>query len=310
MSRALDRLASFDRYSATAERASKQVIDAYSTSFGMATRLLGRRHRRHVRNIYALVRVADELVDGVASEAGLTPLQQHRALTALAEETASALTLGYSCNPVVHAFAGTARESGIDATLLDPFFSSMRADLPPLSENTSGPAAPSDGVVAFGFEAHRDYVHGSAEVVGLMCLRVFLRDEQQEPEQCHVLEHGARQLGAAFQNVNFLRDLADDTSRLGRSYLSPQGRLSEPELQRWVMTIRSQLADAASVLPLLPRDARTAVRSALGLFSALTDRIAATSPAELYERRVRLPAPAKAGILLRSVAGVPRVGRA
>lgn len=309
MSRALDRLASFDRYSATAERASKQVIDAYSTSFGMATRLLGRRHRRHVRNIYALVRVADELVDGVASEAGLTPLQQHRALTALAEETASALTLGYSCNPVVHAFAGTARESSIDATLLDPFFSSMRADLPPLGEDAGTPSSPR-GVVAFCADAHRDYVHGSAEVVGLMCLRVFLRDETRDPEQCRVLEHGARQLGAAFQNVNFLRDLADDTSRLGRSYLSPQGRLSEPELQRWVVTIRSQLADAASVLPLLPRDARTAVRSALGLFSALTDRIAATSPAELYERRVRLPAPAKAGILLRSVAGAPRVGRA
>ncbi|WP_317451780.1 phytoene/squalene synthase family protein [Microbacterium sp. NIBRBAC000506063] len=194
MSRALDRLASFDRYSATAERASKQVIDAYSTSFGMATRLLGRRHRRHVRNIYALVRVADELVDGVASEAGLTPLQQHRALTALAEETASALALGYSCNPVVHAFARTARESGIDATLIDPFFSSMRADLPPLSEATSE-TAPSDHVVAFGFEAHRDYVHGSAEVVGLMCLRVFLREEPQDPEQRRMLEHGARQLG-------------------------------------------------------------------------------------------------------------------
>ncbi len=300
MSGALDRLPPLARYSRTAELASNQVIEAYSTSFGTATRLLGRRHRAHVRNIYALVRVADELVDGVAVEAGLSPSQQHRALARLRAETERAIELGYSSNPVVHAFARTARESGIDASLTSPFFDSMRADLPRTGRVADPLAA--TALTGFDSDSHRDYVYGSAEVVGLMCLRVFTRQEVLTPARRAALERGARSLGAAFQNVNFLRDLADDTSRLRRSYLSADGELDGADRDRWVATIREQLAEAAAALPLLPGDAAVAVRSALELFSALTDRIAAASVAELRRRRIRLSAAAKARILLHAVA--------
>lgn len=295
----LDELTALERYSAAAELSSRQIITVYSTSFGTATRLLGHRHRSHIRNIYALVRVADELVDGATAEARLTSDQQHQALDQLESETASALALGYSSNPIVHAFARTARATGIDATLTGPFFRSMRADLAPRSEQDAPQRA--DAFRRFGDDAHSAYVYGSAEVVGLMCLRVFVRDEILTAREREALEHGARRLGAAFQNVNFLRDLADDTSRLGRSYLSEVGHLDQSQHARWIARIRAELADAEAALQLLPRDTRVAVGTALGLFSRLTDLLAATPTEQLYGRRVRVSGPEKALVVVQSV---------
>jgi phytoene/squalene synthetase len=295
-----------ERYTAASERAAGRIIDAYSTSFGAACRLLGPRHRTHVRNIYALVRVADELVDGATDEAGIAPAQQHRALARLEAETNEAIASGYSSNPIVHAFAHTARTARIDADLVGPFFASMRSDLPDAGCTTGDAVDPSDGAAGFDEDAHRSYVYGSAEVVGLMCLRVFLRDETRTPDEIATLELGARRLGAAFQNVNFLRDLADDTDRLGRSYLSAHGRIDAVQQEQWVAVIRGQLSDAAATIPLLPRDARLAVTSALLLFSRLTDRLARTPAAELYERRIRVPAPQKAWLLTQAALEVRR----
>lgn len=290
-------LSSLERFTRTAAIASSQVISQYSTSFGLATRLLGTRHRQHVRNIYAMVRVADEIVDGVAAEAGLTVDEQAAALDRYVSEVHRALAIGYSSDLIIHSFARTSRESGIDEALTQPFFDSMRADL-------GSDDVPSDAVapLVYDDEAHARYVHGSAEVVGLMCLRVFVREATLSPAERRTLEHGARQLGAAFQNINFLRDLADDTDRLGRSYLSATHRLDDAARDAWVQTVRAQLADAALTIPLLPADARAAVRSALALFAALTDRVSQTPAAELYRTRVRVPARVKAGLAGRSLA--------
>jgi phytoene synthase len=289
---------SFTHFTRTAERAANQVIAAYSTSFGLACRLLGSRHRQHVRNIYALVRVADELVDGVTAEAGLNYEEQCEALTHFIDETHRAVNIGYSSDLIIHAFAQTARAAGIDETLIDPFFASMRTDL---GERSAAPAAPALPL-RFDSEAHQGYVHGSAEVVGLMCLRVFMRDQTIDDADAAALEYGASRLGAAFQNINFLRDLADDTNRLGRSYLGTSDHLEDSGRLEWVGTIRAQLADAGAVIPLLPHDARAAVRSALALFSALTDRIEQTTVDELYRSRVRVPDAVKAGLAARAVA--------
>ena len=300
MSRADDRLSSLDRYSAACERAAAQIIEVYSTSFGAATRMLGPRHRSHVRNIYALVRIADELVDGATDEAGVDAAEQHTSLRMLEAETDRAITSGYSSNPIVHAFARTAREAGIDTDLTGPFFEAMRSDLP-TAQATAGESADVPAPIAgFSDDAHARYVFGSAEVVGLMCLRVFLRDETRTDDEQRILEHGARRLGAAFQNVNFLRDLADDSDRLGRSYLTEQGRVDATVQGQWIATIREQLADATASLPLLPSDARVAVGCALRLFSRLTDRLAAVPADELYRRRVRVPTPEKAWLAARA----------
>lgn len=287
--------AALRRFTRTAENASSAVIENYSTSFGLATRLLGRRHRTHVRNVYAMVRVADEIVDGVTAEAGLGVEQQRQVLDQYERDVHRALQLGYSSDLVIHAFAHSARAAGIDTSLTAPFFESMRLDL----------ATAQGEQLAFDPSMHARYVHGSAEVVGLMCLRIFVRERNFDwsasteqamdnpADERSPLIHGACQLGAAFQNINFLRDLADDTSRLGRNYLTDTGTLDDAGRDAWVATIRRQLADAERIIPLLPKDARAAVRSALALFSSLTKRIAQTPAAELHRVRVRVADPTK-----------------
>jgi len=269
------------RFTTAAESAAGDIIRVYSTSFGMATRLLGSRHRQHVRNIYAMVRIADEIVDGAAAGAGLAPRLVAAELSAYEQATNTAMHRGYSTDPVLHAFGRTALSVGIDETLTAPFFASMRAD---------AEGAGHDGVTTvFDGERRERYVYGSAEVVGLMCLRVFLAGEHRTRSQLDALEHGARQLGAAFQNANFLRDVADDTDRLGRDYLAGRSRLTDADRDFWVATVRRQLDDAARAIPLLPKDCRAAVRCAHGLFTALADRVERVSAAELYRRRVRVP---------------------
>lgn len=286
------------QYDAAAHAAANQVIAAYSTSFGLACRLLGRRHRQHVRNVYAMVRVADEIADGVTQQAGLDPAAQRRALDAYEQATHAAMRAGYSSDLVLHAFARTAQTAGITPELTTPFFASMRTDLA------------DDGAACFDEAAHAAYVYGSAEVVGLMCLRIFVRGQALDEERRGRLERGARALGAAFQNINFLRDLADDTTRLGRSYLAASGRLTAREHARWMARIRADLDLAAAAVPLLPADARTAVRSAHALFTALADRLEHVGVEELYRRRVRVPNPRKlaltAGAALRTATELGR----
>lgn len=291
-----DRSPALAKFDEAACSAANEVIGVYSTSFGLATRLLGPRHRQHVRNVYAMVRVADEIVDGVAADAGLDRGAQAEHLEAYREATLAAMRLGYSSDLVLHAFARTAAASGIGPDLTEPFFDSMRVDL------AESKPADDDAPLTFDAAAHARYVYGSAEVVGRMCLRVFVREEDVSPEQLETLERGACSLGAAFQNVNFLRDLADDSARLGRNYLGTGERISAQDKDRWVEVIRAQLDEAAAAIPLLPVDARAAVRSAHALFGALTDRVDRATVAELYRRRVRVPEPVKLALTARAVA--------
>jgi phytoene synthase len=281
-------LSPLEQFTRTSHAVAAQVLRKYSTSFGLATNLLGSRHREHIRNIYALVRVADEIVDGVAAEAGLDASDQRSMLEGYIQRTHEAMRTGYSCDLVIHAFAQTAREAGIEESLTGPFFDSMLTDLDP---------------VPMDEQAHRHYVHGSAEVVGLMCLRVFLRAESMSPTKADEVEYGARRLGAAFQNINFLRDLAEDTGELGRSYLHPaaDARLTHQAKQQWTQQIRAELDDAVVVIPMLPRDARTAVRAALMLFEGLLSRIEQSSVEELYRRRTRVPDATKALLAARAL---------
>jgi len=268
-------------YNRASSAGSACVIREYSTSFRLASALLGRAVRPHVASIYALVRIADEVVDGAAAEAGLGPAQQRALLDELEAETDRAVLQGYSTNPVVHSFAVTARAHGIGAELTAPFFRSMRRDLSPV-EFTAAELA--------------EYLYGSAEVVGLMCLRVFLgADARRVPDlDRERLEHGARRLGAAFQKVNFLRDVADDWGERGRSYLPGLGPgFSERDKQSIVADIRHDLDAAAEVIPLLPNSSRRAVAAAHALFAELTGRIERTDADALLTRRVRVPTGSK-----------------
>jgi 15-cis-phytoene synthase len=277
-------------YDATAEAASSVVISRYSTSFGLAARLLRRDHREHIRNVYALVRVADEIVDGPATEAGLEPALARTVLDELEQDTERAMAVGFSVNPVVHAFARTARETGFGAELTRPFFASMRADL----DRTEHDQASFD-----------TYVYGSAEVVGLMCLRAFVHDAGRPPFDESELITGAQKLGAAFQKVNFLRDLRADFLELGRSYFPGVDLRSFDEATkvRLCDDIQADLDAAARAIPLLPSDARHAVALAHALFQELNDRIRATPAASLVTTRIRVPNTVKARLAAQVLAG-------
>jgi 15-cis-phytoene synthase len=276
-------------YTHAAQLSSARIIHEYSTSFLLASRLLAPKIRADIESIYALVRIADEIVDGAADQAGLDAEAQRGILDHLEAETERAIMEGYSSNPVVHSFAVTARRTGIDHNLLLPFFASMRRDL---------------GSSAFSASELSDYIYGSAEVVGLMCLRAFIADTPVADGERHRLEAGARHLGAAFQKVNFLRDLGADWGELGRSYfpgVDPQNP-TEPEKLALVSEIDADLAEAASVIPDLPRTCRRAVIAAYALFAELNDRIRITPAAELARRRIRVPNTAKLAILVRATA--------
>ena len=279
-------------YDEVAERTASLVIRRYSTSFGMASRLLGDGIRQSVENIYALVRVADEIVDGGAEEAGLDRLQAGRLLNAYEAETERALDEGYSADLVVHAFARTARAAGFGPELTRPFFASMRADLSQTEHDA---------------ESFTAYVYGSAEVVGLMCLRVFVREASRPYTSAEVatLESGARALGAAFQKINFLRDLAADHDKLGRSYFPGVDvtRLTEDEKNTLLDDIDADLARGAAALPLLPRGSRRAVALAQRLFADLSRRVRRTPAEVLIRTRVRVPDPVKLRIALGAMTG-------
>lgn len=278
-------------YDAVAEQAADVVVRRYSTSFGLATRTLPPGLRTEIRNIYALVRLADEVVDGAAAEAG-AELAAAGLLAALEAETLAALRSGYSTNLLVHAFAGTARRAGIGPDLVEPFFASMRSDLTERRHDE---------------ESLRRYIYGSAEVVGLMCLRVFVLEVPvAERDDCYQrLAPGAQALGAAFQKINFLRDLADDADRLNRSYfvgVDPQG-LTEAQKTVILEDVRADLQLAATALRQLPTSCRAAVALAFGLFAELTSRLEATPAAQIVRTRISVPTLVKARIAARVLSG-------
>ncbi|GAB5079063.1 phytoene/squalene synthase family protein [Arthrobacter sp. AD-310] len=267
-------------YTAAALKSSGVVLRAYSSSFGLASRLFDDSVRRQVDSVYALVRVADEIVDGVASAAGLSPEESRRQLDGFERETEHALATGYSTNLVVHAFADTARRTGIGTDLTQPFFASMRADLDQ-AEHTP--------------ESFARYVYGSAEVVGLMCLKCFLYGHPVSAEERVRLERGARHLGAAFQKINFLRDLAEDFTSLGRSYfpgVSP-ANFDEAHKARLLADVEHDLHESRAVLRGLPPSSRLAVALAQELFAELAVRIRLTPAPDLIRTRISVPTPVK-----------------
>lgn len=274
------------RYDALARATATQVVRRYSTSFALACRVLARPQRDDVRAIYALVRVADEVVDGPW---GLSDPHAARVqLDRLEAETLDAIQHGSSANVVVHGFARTARRCGIDRELVEPFFASMRADLEVHEHDDS---------------SLQSYVYGSAEVVGLMCLRAFLADEPDAERRYAALAPGARRLGAAFQKVNFLRDLAADEQLRGRRYVLAGARhpMTETDKLALLDDISSDLDAAGAAIVQLPRGSRRGVLLAARVFDELARRLRATPADQIAERRVRVPDAVKARIALSSI---------
>ena len=278
------------RYDAVAERSAAVVIRRYSGSFGTASLLLAQPVRRRIRNVYALVRVADEVVDH--PDPALVTADRERMLDALQADVHQALRSGHSPNLVVHAFARTAGRCAIGRDLVDPFFASMRMDLERHVHDEA---------------SFQRYVYGSAEVVGLICLRVF---EQSAPaaEPRPDLEPGARRLGAAFQKLNFLRDLGEDHDVLGRSYfpgLEVAG-FCDADRDRLLDDIDDDLAAAQEAIVHLPPASRRAVQAAHATFTELSHRLRDTPAEQIRDGRVRVPTIVKARIVGGALVGAQR----
>ena len=285
------------RYDRMAVRAAHKVISSYSTSFSLATGLLSPSVRRDIRNLYAMVRIADEIVDGTVAAAGASHPECAQLLDDYEAAVLNAPARRFHVDPVLHAYAQTARRCDFDPEHVRAFFASMRRDLNQASHDRGS------------FDA---YVYGSAEVIGLLCLQAFLVDHPVSDAERARLEAGARSLGSAFQKVNFLRDLREDAGILGRSYFPDIdiASLTEGDKARLVAEIRQELIDAAAVIPLLPPTARAGVLAATNLFTELNNRIAATPAADLTRRRISVPRPRKAAILAKAVVTSSRMKEA
>lgn len=278
-------------YTRTARQASAAVISAYSSSFGLASRLLPPSMRGDIQTVYALVRVADEIVDGPGAESGLDQAACRQVLDALEQEVDRAIRTGFSADLVVHAFAETARRVGITSDQTAPFFAAMRRDLDP---------------VAFADESElRTYVYGSAEVVGIMCVRCFTAGHPLPDAEARRVARGARALGSAFQVVNFLRDMGADADALGRAYLPGVDPVhpTDEGVGRVLDRLEGELRIAHETIQYLPREARPAVIAAHDIFAALARRIRATPAAELPTRRISVPRGEKASIIARAALG-------
>jgi phytoene/squalene synthetase len=260
------------------ENCSRIVTENYSTSFSSAIRLLHKDLRAPIHNIYGFVRFADEIVDTFHEHDKSILLKEFK------EATYDALQRGISLNPILNSFQRTVNEYNIDIRLIDSFFRSMEFDL---------------SKSVYDKEGYADYIYGSAEVVGLMCLYVFCEGKKEGYDE---LEKSARALGAAFQKVNFLRDFKADYHGLSRIYFPgcDFNNFTEQQKKEIEEDIHQDFRTAFNGIMKLPVKARFGVYVAYKYYSSLFKKIKKTKPAKVLEDRIRIPNYYKALIILRA----------
>ena len=253
-------------YDTVAENASLTVTKTYSTSFSLAILLLDKNIRQHIYNIYGFVRLGDEIVDTFHEQPQEVLLREFKEATYLAIER------GFSLNPILHSFQQTIREFNIDRRLIDQFLYSMEMDLKP---------------VTYDRELYEKYIVGSAEVVGLMCLKVFVLGDDTEYNR---LKFAAERLGAAFQKINFLRDLRADAVLLGRNYFPELSveKFDEATKKEIEKDIEKDFKAAFIGIQELPHRARFGVYLAYRYYYSLFTKIKNVPAAEVMATRIRV----------------------
>jgi phytoene/squalene synthetase len=249
------------------ERTSKMVTNSYSTSFSLGVKFLGKKFHNPIYAIYGFVRFADEIVDTFHEFDKKILLDDFKA------DTYKAIKQGISLNPVLNNFQRVVNEYQIDHKLIDTFLHSMEMDLTEQSYDQRG---------------YEEYILGSAEVVGLMCLKVFVEGDQTRYEE---LKNSAMKLGAAFQKINFLRDFKADVDGLGRMYF-PQlhAQSFNDETKREIEAdIIKDFAAGYEGIKKLPKDTRLGVYVAYIYYKNLLKKITNMPVNRILEERVRIP---------------------
>ncbi|MBU6157456.1 MAG: phytoene/squalene synthase family protein [Bacteroidetes bacterium] len=260
------------------QHCSRITTERYSTSFSSAIRLLHTDLRQPIYNIYGFVRFADEIVDTFHEH------DKKKLLTAFKKETYDAINEQISLNPILQSFQLTVNQYKIDPALIEAFFNSMEMDLEKQVYNSAG---------------YQEYIYGSAEVVGLMCLYVFLEGDTEVYKK---LKPYAQSLGAAFQKVNFLRDVKADYTQLDRTYFPGLdfSSFSDRQKQEIEADIQKDFEHAYQGIIRLPVKARFGVYVAYKYYLSLFRRIKQLQPARIMHERVRIPNYGKLMILLRA----------
>ena len=267
-----------DLYGKVAVGCNELITKHYSTSFTLGIKALAKRFHDPIYAIYGYVRVADEIVDTFLEHDRATMLSEFR------RDTWRAIENGVSANPVIHAFQQVVREYHIERELIEAFLNSMEMDLH------------ADRYERAGYD---EYIYGSAEVVGLMCLRVFVEGDGESYEK---LKPAARSLGAAFQKVNFLRDLKADFEDLGRVYFPGVdfSQFTDQDKAKIEDEIDQDFADAYRGIVNLPEGARFGVYLAYVYYRRLFAKIRSVPAARIKDKRIRVSNPRKALILART----------
>lgn len=258
---------------------SKMVTETYSTSFALATKMLSTSIRKDIYNIYGFVRFADEIVDTFHE------YDKKALFESFEKALEDAISKKISLNPILNSFQHTYHKYDIPHHLVDAFMKSMRMDLSKKKYNT--------------VEEYREYIYGSADVVGLMCLCVFVNGDKEKYED---LKSSAMALGSAFQKVNFLRDLKADYEELERSYFPNIDlmKLDEVSKARIVDEIKADFATGYSGIVQLPEQAKFGVYTAYKYYWKLLQKLQNTPPLEIKSKRIRVPNYQKFGLLAQS----------
>lgn len=258
---------------------SENVTKTYSTSFSLATRLLSKNIRKDIYNIYGFVRFADEIVDSF-HDYNKTELFNDFSI-----DLEKALHNKIHLNPILNSFQHTFHKYSLDKNLVDSFMKSMRMDLTKKKYST--------------VEEYKEYIYGSADVVGLMCLKVFV---QGNANMYKKLKNSAMKLGSAFQKVNFLRDLKADKEDLNRTYFpnTKFEKLSESEKNEIINDIESDFNEGLEGIKELPLDAKFGVFMAYRYYNQLLKKLKKTPATEIINKRIRVPNLKKLELLTRS----------
>lgn len=258
---------------------SKMVTESYSTSFSLATKMLAPTIRGDIYNIYGFVRFADEIVDTFHD------YNKENLFNDFEKDLKNALAEKISLNPILNSFQYTYHKYHIPYDLVAAFMKSMRMDLHKKIYNTES--------------EYKEYIYGSADVVGLMCLKVFVKGDVQKYDQ---LKNAAMALGSAFQKVNFLRDLKIDYENLNRSYFPHIDFLNLDEVtkNRIITEIKADFALGYSGLQGLPVEAKFGVYTAYKYYFKLLKKLQNTAPTEIKNKRISVPNYQKFGLLATS----------